>query len=716
MPGQNKSRRVLRRGPRRVALAAAAAGSGVVSVPALGALPPLDEIVMYEVNTRAMSVAGDFAGVVGRLDSIAALGVNTIWIMPIHPVGEINRFGALGSPYSVRDHLAVSAEYGTVDDFRALVDAAGARGISVIMDWVGNHTAWDHPWVSEHPGWYTQDADGTIVHPPGTNWLDVADLNYDIPEMRRAMIDQMIWWVQNTGIAGFRMDAADFLPHDFWLEAVEGVRASTGRDLLMLAEGARADHHAAGFDLRFGWRFFTGLDESFIRGGPPSRIGAGHAEEYEPVPAGGGVLRWTTNHDETAYHAPPPVLFGGVEASRAAYASMIAYGGTPLIYAGQEVGSTDLTSIVEVDPIDWGGDPGLEAWYRWVISVRQQHAALRLGVHSDRSDGDTLVVARTLGDERVAAWINTRPYPVSAGVPASWAGVWTDLSSGVSGHLEGARPLGAHEIRFARLDAWAGLVGAGALQSEQGDASDWDPAGSSLLFDRDGALYRLEASNLVDGEAYGFEILTDRGLPPVGGDDPRLASGLLAVGDADGVVTVSVDLNRTNSTGGPVVWIDTDAAPLQAVGNFMDEAGGAGDWDPADPAFAMTPLGEGRYVYEARISSPGGYAFKASFGSGWSHQVGTDGYNDNASVLGFTTDEAYQLVRLTVDLRGGVLGAWVNPCRADLNGDGVLDFFDVSLFLGAYLSADPAADFTLDGSLDFFDVSSFLGGFGSGCP
>lgn len=690
------------------------AGGVLVSV-STAALPPLDEIVMYEVNTRAMSAEGDFAGIADRLDEIEALGVNTIWLMPVHPVGEINRFGPLGSPYSVRDHLAVGREYGTMDDLHALIEASHERGISIILDWVGNHTAWDHPWIDAHPDWYTQDADGNIIHPAGTNWYDVADLNYDVPTMREAMIAQMVWWVQHTGIDGFRMDAADFLPYDFWEEAVMSLRASTERPLLLLAEGARADHHAAGFDLRFGWRFFTGLDQAFIQGQAPSQIGLGHADEYAPVPEGRSVLRWTTNHDETAYHAPPPLLFGGVEPSKAAYGAMIVYGGTPLIYSGQEVGSTDLTQIVDIDPIDWENDPQLEDWYRWIISVRQQHESLRVGAYTDRSDQDTLIVARTLDEERVAAWINTRPYPVSAPISASWASTWTDLSSGVTGHLQGTRPLAPHEIRIARLESWPGLVAAGALQTEQGDVVDWDPEGSSLLFDSVGAVYQLEAHNLVPSEQYGLEILTDRGLPPVDSDDPRIAYGLIAVGDADGTVTVRVCLNRTNNKGQPVVWIDTDAAPLQVVGNFMDEAGGAADWDPADPMFAMEQEGGGRYTYHARISTPGSYAFKTSFGAGWGHQVGTDGYNDNAHVLEFRTDEPYQLVRLIVDLRAQQLDAWVNPCRADLNADGVLDFFDVSLFLGAYLEGSPIADFTLDTSLDFFDVSAFLTMFGAGC-
>ncbi len=673
-------------------------------------------MVMYEANMRAMSVDGDFAGVIDRLDEIESLGVNTIWLMPFHPVGIVNRYGVLGSPYSVRDYLGVGAEYGTINDLRALIAAADARGISIIIDWVANHTAWDHPWITQHPEWYTQDAQGNIIHPAGTNWLDVADLNFDVPEMREAMIDQMIWWVQNTEIDGFRMDAADFVPQDFWAQMITAVRASSPRPLLMFAEGTREDHYTAGFDLTFGWRFYSGLRRAFIEDRAAGEIALAHREEYANVPLGAGVLRWTTNHDDTAYDAPPPVLFGGVEASIGAYASMIMYGATPLIYSGQEVGSIDNTQFVELDPIDWNTNPELPEWYSWIIDVRQQHASIRSGSITDLSSNDALVVARTLGDERIAAWINVRAHQVSAPVPTSWASLWTDLETGAAQHLENTRPLQPYEIRIARLDSWPGLIISGSLQTEQGDLADWDPTQSSLIFSRTGSVYTLSAQNLQFGEAYDLNIVTDRGLPPVDLHDPILAGGLRAFGDADGSITLTADISLTNNTGHPVVWIDTDTAPLQVVGNFMDEAGGAGDWDPANPAFAMTPLGQGRYVYEATIRTAGGYVFKTSFGDGWSHQVGTDGFNDNALPLAFNTTAQNQLVRLFVDLRAQQLEAWVNPCRPDLNGDGVLNFFDVSLFIQLYSDQDPIADFTGDGVWNFFDVSAFIGAYSAGCP
>ena len=150
-------------------------------------VPAIEDIVMYEVNERAFSTAGNLQGVTIRLDSIKALGINVIWLMPIHPIGEIN---SVNSPYCVKNYLAVNSEFGTLTDLRMLVEEAHNRNIAVILDWVANHTAWDNPWI-DSTNWYTKDGNGNIISPAGTNWADVADLNYNSKNMRLAMIEAM---------------------------------------------------------------------------------------------------------------------------------------------------------------------------------------------------------------------------------------------------------------------------------------------------------------------------------------------------------------------------------------------------------------------------------------------------------------------------------------------------------------------------------------------
>lgn len=454
---------------------------------------------------------------------------------------------------------------------------------------------------------------------------------------------------------------------------------------------------------------------AFIDGAGAGAIARAHREEDAPIPPGKRVLRWTTNHDETAYDAPPPVLFGSLDASLAAYASMVAYGATPLVYSGQEVGVTTNTPFIRREPIDWTANPDVSAWYAWVLGVRQQHPSLRTGSIADRSVGDTLMVTRTRGDERVAVIVNTSGDLRIADTPDSWAAPWTDLRTDQSVTLGGTQILQPHALRVLRQAAWPTYVIAGELQTEQGDPADWDAAESSLVMDRAGGVYTVTARNLEEGVSYAFEVVTDRAQPPAANTDPRVATNLRTVGDADGTVRITVDETSTNNTNGPVVWIESDALPLQAVGNFMDEAGGANDWNPADPAFAMTRLGNGRYVYDTVLASPGDYTFKSSFGAGWNDQVGTDGFSDDADALVFNTTAPGQRVRLFVDVREQHLDAWIAACDLDRNDDQRLDFMDTLAFLREVDGGSPAADRTGDGLVDTDDIYAFLTALANGC-
>lgn len=175
-------------------------------------LPDPHDVIMYEVNPLVFAQEGAFNVIANRLDSIRALHVNVMWFMPMYEQGVLK---AKNSPYCIRDYKAVNPKYGSLEDFKRLVDLCHKKGISVIMDWVANHTSWDHAWINDHPEWYTHDMEGNIIWPATTNWEDVADLNFDNPDMRLAMIDAMKYWIKEVGIDGYRCDAADFVPYDF---------------------------------------------------------------------------------------------------------------------------------------------------------------------------------------------------------------------------------------------------------------------------------------------------------------------------------------------------------------------------------------------------------------------------------------------------------------------------------------------------------------------
>jgi len=414
--------------------------------PPVSAVTTPTDVVMYEVNLRSFSQAGDLAGVTARLDNIQALGANTLWLMPIHPIGTTHMKGELGSPYSVADYRAVSSEYGSMADLTTLVDQAHQRGMTVLMDWVANHTAWDHAWITDHPDWYTQDDQGQIIHPAGTNWTDVADLNYSSQAMRQAMIDEMTYWVTDAGIDGYRVDVADGVPHDFWEQAIPAVRASTPRDLLMLAEGTRIDHYGAGFDLTYGWDLYGMVKNVFLHGTPATDLKVNRDWLHSQIPAGKSVLNFTTNHDESAWDQTPVQLFGGLEASLAAFAVSIGYAGTPLVYAGQEIGWEPNVPFFSKTPLDWGTGQDVEQWYAGLLNARAEQPAMRDGVLTDYSTPEIAILQREQDGQQVLMLVNTRDDAHTVNIPSSWIGSWDDLITGDSLTLGSTRTLAPYEV------------------------------------------------------------------------------------------------------------------------------------------------------------------------------------------------------------------------------------------------------------------------------
>ncbi len=383
-----------------------------------------DDLLLYEVNPRAHSAAGTIAGVTADLDRIKSLNVNTVWLMPVYKMGQVK---AVGSPYCVADYYSVDAEFGTVDDMKALVAAAHDRKMAVIMDWVANHTAWDHPWIAQHPDWYTKNAAGEIVHPPGTNWQDVADLNYAKPELHAAMIDAMEFWVNEVGVDGFRFDAADYVPFGFWKSAMDSLKGISDRKLLFLTEGERPDHYAAGMPLLYGWNWNYQLQQVFgTAQAPATQLFVAHNAEAAASPA--LRLRFATNHDQSAWDATPVTLFGGTDASFAAQAAAVLMGGVPLLYSGQEVGTAGTQSFFTKDPVNWSANPGLPARFAQLFKLKAEHEALRRGSLVPYSHPNVLAFERVLDGERVLVLLNTRSSAVTFNLPTVLRGTdWTDL-------------------------------------------------------------------------------------------------------------------------------------------------------------------------------------------------------------------------------------------------------------------------------------------------
>jgi glycosidase len=376
---------------------------------------------IYEVFVRDFSTTGDLRGVTRGLDRIQATGANVVWLMPIYPVGVKNRKDPLGSPYSVRDYRAINPAFGTRADFRALVRAVHARGMKLILDWVPNHTAWDHVWVKAHPDFYVRDARGELTVPRDdqgklTDWTDVAQLDYKNPALRREMIAAMRYWLTEFGIDGFRVDVAGFVPDDFWREAVPALRAAVPRPILLLAEWGDLKMHRFGFDLTYAWDSYSNL-KAVWRGEPAVAFVRRELVDLTGMPPRGMRLRFSTNHDETAWDKPPVVLFGGAEGARAAFVALALLPGRPLLYNGQEVESPQTLRLFYQDPVAWE-QPGADqarALYRRVVDLARTDSAFLSGAFREvETSAPDAVIAYQRGDAIVL--VNARPREAQVGV------------------------------------------------------------------------------------------------------------------------------------------------------------------------------------------------------------------------------------------------------------------------------------------------------------
>jgi len=298
-------------------------------------LPPVSNqmmgnAVIYEANIRQYSTEGTFNAFAKDIPQLKKMGVKILWIMPIHPIGVEKRKEGLGSYYSVQNYTGVNPEFGTLADFKSLVNKAHQNDMYVILDWVANHTAWDHDWVKNHPEYYTTDKDGKMVSP--FDWTDVVKLNYANADMRKAMIGEMEYWIKNASVDGFRCDVAMEVPTDFWNDATAQLRKQ--KPVFMLMEAEQPDLMLQAFDMQYGWEFHHILNDIYKGKKSVADIDK-YIEEREKKYQGDDItMNFTSNHDENSWNGTEYERMGDAVETFAATTYMIP--GMPLIYNGQE--------------------------------------------------------------------------------------------------------------------------------------------------------------------------------------------------------------------------------------------------------------------------------------------------------------------------------------------------------------------------------------------
>jgi glycosidase len=328
--------------------------------------------VIYEVNLRQYTNDGTFKSFEEHLPRLKEMGVGILWFMPIHPIGEKNRKGSLGSYYSVKDYKAVNPEHGTLEDFKSLVDKIHEMDMYIIIDWVANHTSWDNVWVAEHPEFYTKDFSGNFVSPVA-DWADVIDLNYDNKELRAAMIDAMKFWVEEYGIDGYRCDVAGMVPIDFWLDVREEL--DNIKPVFMLAEAWEPELHQA-FDMTYSWDIHHLMSDVAKGKRNANDLRARLEKEKEMYSESAYKMQFTSNHDENTWNGTVQEKFG--EGAEAFAALTFVIPGMPLIYSGQEAGLDKRLLFFEKDPIEWKEDNFLQL-YKNLCNLKKENDALSCG-------------------------------------------------------------------------------------------------------------------------------------------------------------------------------------------------------------------------------------------------------------------------------------------------------------------------------------------------
>ena len=402
--------------------------------------------VIYQIFPRSFSQEGTLAGVTAKLDELHTLGVNVLWLMPIHPLGQLKKKGTLGSMYSVRDYYGIDAALGAKEDLKRLVRQAHARQMKVIIDIVANHTAWDSVMMA-HPEFYKKDKEGHITYP--YDWTDVAALDYANPKLRRYMLDMLVYWIKEFDLDGYRCDAAGEVPTQFWEEArteLERVKP----DIALLAEASKPELLRKAFDIDYSWPLLNTLNDVLMKGEPATAVQATVEQQRALFPKGALHMRVSDDHDElratTRY---------GYPGSIAASALLFTLDGVPLIYNGMEVGDATQSrdpALFEPQKIFWQSalwHPDDPKFYTAMDALRKAHPALQQGetVWLHNSDEQHVVsYLRRAGTEEFLVVVNLSNTPFRGTVESEgrrWNAVQLPLS-----------PAGPAALPFVALDAF----------------------------------------------------------------------------------------------------------------------------------------------------------------------------------------------------------------------------------------------------------------------
>ena len=385
---------------------------------------------IYEVNLRQYTEAGTFRAFEDHLPRLKEMGIDILWLMPIQPIGEKNRKGSMGSFYSVKDYYGINPEFGTMDDFKHLVNKIHELGMYVIIDWVANHSAWDNYLVTEHPEWYSKSPEGNFQPTPWYDWDDIIEFDFEQPAMRQYMTEALKYWVKETNIDGYRCDVAGFIPIDFW----ETARASLDsiKPVFMLAEWESRDLHKKAFDMTYSWSLWEKMHNAATGKKSLGPLIEYIAHDVSTFPKDGYRMTFTDNHDKNAWEGTQYTNFGaGLHAAMVLAATV---NGMPLVYSGQEAGLDKSLAFFDKDQIVWQTHEN-EILYKKLFTLKHQNQALWNGanggemirVYNDKMD-QVISFYREKNGDKILSIINFSDQPVEVTLKTDrFSGPYTDL-------------------------------------------------------------------------------------------------------------------------------------------------------------------------------------------------------------------------------------------------------------------------------------------------
>lgn len=369
---------------------------------------------IYEVNIRQFTPKGTFKAFETHLPRLKALGVDIIWLMPIHPIGEKNRKGTLGSYYAVKDYYGVNPEFGNLSDFKALVDKIHAMGMHVILDWVANHSATDNALVKQHPEWYIKDEAGNFEPTPWRDYDDIIDFDYQQPGIRKYMTEALKYWVKETNIDGYRCDVASFMPLEFWENARKELDAI--KPVFMLAESETFDLHRKSFDMTYAWSLWECLHKITTQKTTIQSLTEGYIAEHVSIfPEAGYRMAFLDNHDKNSWEGNVFKNFG--DGLKPAMILIGTIDGMPMIYSGQEAGLDRSLNFFDKDPIAWKEHEN-GAIFKKIFELKHRNQALWNGDWGGKmvriknnQMPNVISFSRTKGKDNVIVIINISDQP-----------------------------------------------------------------------------------------------------------------------------------------------------------------------------------------------------------------------------------------------------------------------------------------------------------------